>query len=123
MNREKLIQYIKGQYNSSEEHPWIKYPNYTVFRHGNNQKWFALIMDIPESKLGIDKNEIIDVLNVKCDPVLIGSLRHARGFYPAYHMNKTNWITIALDGSVEAEKIKWLLDMSYELTADKKKRK
>lgn len=121
MNKEQLIQFIKEHYNSTEDQPWTKYPSYTVFRHINNKKWFALIMDLTKSKLGIDEDEIIDVVNVKCDPNLIGSLRQEKGFYPAYHMNKTNWITIALDGSVEAEKIKWLLDMSYELTADKKK--
>lgn len=121
VNKEQLIQFIKEHYNSTEDHPWTKYPSYTVFRHINNKKWFALIMDLTKSKLGIDEDEIIDVVNVKCDPNLIGSLRQEKGFYPAYHMNKTNWITIALDGSVEAEKIKWLLDMSYELTADTKK--
>lgn len=123
VNKEQLIQFIKEHYNSTEDHPWTKYPSYTVFRHINNKKWFALIMDLKKSKLGIDGNEIIDVVNVKCDPNLIGSLRQEKGFYPAYHMSKINWITIALDGSVEAEKIKWLLDMSYELTADKKKQK
>lgn len=123
MNKEQLIQFIKEHYNSTEDQPWTKYPSYKVFRHTNNKKWFALIMDLTKSKLGIDEDEIIDVVNVKCDPNLIGSLRQEKGFYPAYHMNKTNWITIALDGSAEAKKIKWLLDMSYELTADKKKQK
>ncbi len=36
--------------------------------------------------------------------------------FPAYHMNKAHWLTIALDGSAEEEKLKFLLDMSYELT-------
>lgn len=31
--------------------------------------------------------------------------------------------TIALDGSADDEKIKWLLDMSFELTALKQKQK
>lgn len=49
-----------------------------------------------------------------CDPLLTGSLVHENGFYPAYHMNKNSWITIALDGKADEEKIKWLLDMSFE---------
>jgi len=114
--------YISEQYNSDEEHPWVKFPEYTVFRHKNNRKWFALIMDIPKSKIGLSGNEKINVLDVKCDPVLIGSLLNEKGFFPAYHMSKSNWITIALDGSVDNEKIKWLIDMSYELTASNKKR-
>ncbi len=123
MNRNQLLQYISDRYSVDEEHPWEKYPEFSVFRHRNNKKWFALIMDIPKSRLGLKENEMIDILNVKCDPIVIGSLRQEKGFYPAYHMNKTNWITIALDGSADDEKIKWLLDMSFELTALKRKQK
>ena len=35
---------------------------------------------------------------------------------PGWHMNKAHWLTVALDGTVEDEKIKFLVDMSYELT-------
>lgn len=34
-------------------------------------------------------------------------------------MSKTNWITVALDGSVSDDKIKMLLDMSFDLTSPK----
>ena len=78
-----------------------------------------MIMDIPKSRLGLGAQDIIDVVNLKCDPLLIGSLRMEQGFYPAYHMNKENWITVALDGSVPGDKIKMLVDMSYELTMKK----
>ncbi len=123
MNREQLIQFISEQYGTDEEHPWAKYPRHTVFRHFNNKKWFALIMDVQKCKLGLTGTEMTDILNVKCDPLLIGSLRQESGIFPAYHMNKTNWITIALDGSTSDEKIKWLLDMSFELTDIKKNKK
>ena len=43
-------------------------------------------------------------------------MREEPGMFPAYHMNKAHWLTIALDGSAEEGKIKFLLDMSYELT-------
>ncbi|MCH5315925.1 MAG: MmcQ/YjbR family DNA-binding protein [Eubacterium sp.] len=117
MNTSQLKQYIAQQYNSDEEYPWIKFPEYCVFRHRNNQKWFALIMDVPKSKIGLEGNEKIDILDVKCDPILIGSLLNEKGFFPAYHMSKSSWITIALDGSVDDEKIFWLIDSSYSLTS------
>ncbi len=120
MHRDRLIEYIAARYDADEEHPWLSYPNYAVFRHRTNQKWFALVMEIPQSKLGVAGDARVDVLNVKCDPFLIGSLRAEKGFYPAYHMSKENWITIALDGSVADERIKWLLDMSFDATSPKK---
>ena len=59
----------------------MKNPNFAVFRHSNNQKWFALILDIPRSRLGLPGDESIDVVNLKCDPLLIGSLRSEPGFF------------------------------------------
>ena len=80
-------------------------------------------MDLPKSKLGLQGVELLDVVNFKCDPLLIGSLREEPGFFPAYHMNKDSWITVALDGSVPDDKIKMLLDMSYQATAPKTRKK
>lgn len=121
MERIELENYILEQYNAQLDHPWIKYPNDEVFRHCSNRKWFALIMDIPKSRLGLPEDEILSVVNFKCDPLLIGSLRKEAGFFPAYHMNKETWITVALDGRVSDEKIKILLDMSFDLTAPHRK--
>ena len=66
---------------------------------------------------------MVTLLNVKCDPILIGSLRQEPGIYPAYHMNKNHWISIALDGTASEELVTMLLDMSYGLTAPKMRRK
>ncbi len=123
MNRDDLEQFINENYNAESDYPWLKYPNYEVFRHSNNRKWFALIMDIPKNKLGLPGTDIIDVVNFKCDPLLIGSLLKEAGFFPAYHMNKESWITVALDKSVNNDTIKMLLDMSYVATALKTHKK
>lgn len=123
MDRKELEQFILDNYNCNTDYPWIKYPSFEVFRHINNKKWFALIMDISKDKLGLKSNEIISVVNFKCDPILIGSLLREKGFFPAYHMSKNSWITVALNNSVDNDKIKMLLDLSYQLTADKIKKK
>lgn len=123
MKRDELEQFILKTYNAESNYPWLKYPNYEVFRHSNNQKWFALVMDVPKNKLGLQGEEPLDVVNFKCEPLLISSLRTEKGFFPAYHMNKENWITVSLDESVADDKIKMLLDMSYKATAAKRDRK
>lgn len=117
MNRADLERFILNNYNAEPEYPWLKYPRYEVFRHKSNQKWFALIMDVPKNKLGLPETDTLDVVNFKCSPLLIGSLRNEQGFFPAYHMSKESWITVALNGSVSDEQIKALLDWSYEATA------
>ena len=123
MDRKELEQFILDNYNCNTDYPWIKYPSFEVFRHINNKKWFALIMDISKDKLGLESNEIISVVNFKCDPILIGSLLREKGFFPAYLMSNNCWITVALNNSVDNDKIKMLLDLSYQLTADKIKKK
>jgi len=80
-------------------------------------------MEVPRDKLGLAGAEKLDIVNFKCDPILIASLRGEPGIFPAYHMNKSSWITAALDGSVSTETIELLLDVSYELTMPKTRRK
>ena len=72
-------------------------------------------MDVPKAKLGLSGEGSIDVVNLKCDPDLIQILRQQEGFFPAYHMNKSHWITVALD-RVDDDTIAGLLAQSYALT-------
>lgn len=114
--RQFLDNHITEAYGSVAEYPWASAPSYGVYRHNHNKKWFAVIMDIPASKLGIEKDEIISIVNLKSDPILIGSLHKDEGIYPAYHMNKSHWISVLLDGTVDDEKLKWLTEVSFSLT-------
>lgn len=119
MTKKDLIQHIADIYSTEAEYPFESSPDTIVFRHHNNKKWFAVIMTISKDKLGLKSTDSIDVVNVKSDPILIGNLMGEKGFYPAYHMNKTHWLTIALDGSSDDEKLKFLLDLSFDLTNKK----
>ena len=121
MNRQKLEQLITEKYGVEPEYPWQSAPLFAVFRHSNNKKWFAVIMTITKDKLGFDSTENIDIVNLKCDPLM--NVTTEKGVFPAYHMSKTHWISVALDGSVQEDKVKWLLDLSYDLTNKKIKKK
>ena len=123
MNREELEAYILNHYSTEPDYPWADTPRAAVFRHAGNRKWFALVMEMPRDKLGLPGTEKLDIVNFKCNPILIASLRGETGIFPAYHMNKSSWITAALDDSVPAETIELLLDVSYELTKPKIRRK
>ena len=70
------------------DYPWNDWN--AVLRHTDNNKWYGVIIEVDRSKLGMDGTGVVDVLNVKCDPTIIGMLRMQPGFYPAYHMNKEN---------------------------------
>lgn len=116
MNFDELKKSICEIYSIEPDYPFKRDRVSTVFRHNSNNKWFALMMKIPKSKLGVNSDDIVDIINLKCDSIMIGSLLNEKGFYPAYHMNKEHWITICLDECVSDEKIISLVDFSYELT-------
>lgn len=120
MTRQELEAYILEHYHAEDDRPWLEYPMHQVFRHPGNRKWFALAMTLTRDKLGLPGEGTIDAVNLKCDPLLVDAMRAELGFFPAYHMNKTHWITAALDGSAEAEKILFVLDRSYEMTRPKR---
>ncbi len=123
MKLKELTEYIFDTYSIEPDHPFKMDDVTSVFRHAGSRKWFALTMNIPCRTLGIHREGNVDILNIKCDPLVIGSLRGRPGFCPAYHMNKDKWITILLDGSAPREDIVFLLAMSYDLTNSNIKRK
>ena len=73
------------------------------------------IMNVERSKLGLDGDDTVEIIDVKCDPEMTGMIIQTYGFLPGYHMNKQHWITILLDGIVGESKILDFLDMSYDL--------
>lgn len=99
--RQSVIEYIREKYGAEIEYLWMRYPSYGIFRHADNQKWYALMMDVSRSKLGLPSDNTVDILNVKLgDALLCDFLVQREGFLPGYHISRGNWISILLDGTV-----------------------
>lgn len=119
MKRNDLIKYVQQEYICDIDYPWEKYPDYVVIRRRDNQKWFAGIFAIKGYQVGLDTNETIDVVNLKCEPDLIPTLIRESEIYHAYHMNKQHWISVDFERYEDIEKLKMLVDMSYRLVEKK----
>jgi len=119
VNREEFLEYAEDRFGEMREFPFEDDNVTAVLRHSGNRKWFAIVMTVHCSRLGIDGDRNVDIVNLKCAPEVADSFRHERGVYPAYHMNKRHWISVLLDGSVEDEKLAFLLGVSHELTCTK----
>ena len=118
---QKLLKAISEKYQASLEHLWREHPSYTVVRDPISRKWFALFMRVRLANLGITGAEAeaqVPVANFKADPDFISMAAQAEGFYPAYHMNKTHWLTVRLDGPVSEEQVLDLADRSWQLICD-----
>ena len=121
--REKIFKYVKDQYKTEPDYPFSTFPDYPVLRHGDNGKWLALIMNVPREKLGLKGEERVDIVNVKLgDPVLVNMLVQRPGYFYGYHISRSNWISILLDGTVPFDEICQWIDESYAVTASKQKK-
>jgi predicted DNA-binding protein (MmcQ/YjbR family) len=120
--REKIIGFIKKEYSVSPEYLFEGDFDTAVFRHNDTKKWFGIIMKVKRSTLGIEDEGTVDVMNVKCDPLLVDILVQRAGFLRAYHMNKRLWVSILTDSDTDFDEICGLIEQSFQLT-DKKPRK
>ncbi len=121
--RDEVLRLASEQYGTEPEYLWANTPDAAVLRHVDNKKWYALIMRVERDRLGLPGEGAVDILNVKADQELAGSLRMNEGILPAYHMNKTQWLTLLLDGTVDMALIAELLDISFVLTGRRAKKR
>ena len=138
-SRNKLLSLASGEYLAIFDHDDISLPtrlekqvdfldkNPMVGVVSSNTEWFPghHKTNHPSDNLEIKKHlmfaDVVDILNVKCDPGLYSLLDKRDGILRGYHMGGT-WVSILLDGSVERNQIYALLDNSYKLVATKYKK-
>lgn len=111
--RDSLISYFIEKYNTEPEYLWERTPNGCIFR--TNKKWYGIIMNVPYKSLGIDKDGVVDIINLKNSPDKITKLIDNENYLKAYHMNKKYWITILINNSLNLEEVKKLIDESYDI--------
>jgi len=100
MDREQLFAYCLSKPGSEETYPFDM--TTAVFKVMN--KMFALI--------GTGELSI----NLKCEPSHAEALRSLiPAVRPGYHMNKTHWNTVIIDGSIPDDQIVDMIDHSYDL--------
>ena len=109
-------------YSTAPDYPFEDDFETAVLRHTDNRKWFAIVMQVSRRKLGLDTDEIVDVVNLKLPTEMFGSFGAADGVYPAYHMNKLHWISVLLPDAPN-DVVQFLLNASFEATKSKIKQR
>lgn len=119
--KNEILKYVKKKYKAEPEYLWRRFPNYVIFRHSDNRKWFALIMDVEKEKLGLVEKTKVYILNVKIDDTEFrNALIGREGYFKGYHISRGSWVTVLLDGTVNLKEICDLIDISFLSTASKK---
>lgn len=80
--------------------------------------WDAILYKVGGKMFALIGNDALGqpVISVKLDPDFSFELReHYPDITPGYHLNKTHWSSLNLNGNVPAEVLKQMLDQSYQL--------
>ena len=113
----RIMTQVQEKYGNQLEYLWKKSPDTAVLRHEESQKWYAVLMKISWDKLDKGKEGLVEAVNLKHDCVT--ALLTQRGIYPAFHMNKRYWISVALDDNLSDEEVLELIETSWKLTFKK----
>lgn len=114
-----LIEYVRERYGDELEFLWKKIPSGAIWRRKDNGKWYAVIMTVSAEKLGLDDGGEKIALDFRINPETDSEVPDGRRYFKGYHMNKRNWMTVRLDGSVPLDEIKDWIDKSYILVGKK----
>ena len=110
-----VMTHVEQTYGDQLEFLWKKFPKNAVWRRADTHKWYAALLTVQRQKLGLDGTEEVTVLDMRAQPEIVEQLVDNVTYFPGYHMNKRNWITIILDGSVPMPTIVDRLETSYRL--------
>ncbi|EGP68844.1 MULTISPECIES: MmcQ/YjbR family DNA-binding protein [Streptococcus] len=113
----RIMAQIQEKYGNQLEYLWEKSPDTAVLRHEGNKKWYAVLMRIPWDKLEKGREGLVEAVNLKHDQVV--DLLSQKGIYPAFHMNKRYWISVAFDDTLSDEMVLELIEKSWNLTSKK----
>ena len=113
----RIMDQVQEKYGNQLGYLWEKSPDTAVLRHEGNQKWYAVLMRIPWDKLDKGREGLVEAVNLKHDKV--ADLLSQKGIYPAFHMNKRYWLSLALDDSLQDEEVIELIEKSWNLTVKK----
>ena len=122
MTKKQFLEYCRNTYGTLPDYPFEDLYETAVLRHADNRKWYAIVMRVSRRKFGFESEEVIDVVNLKLPTEMFGSFGAVDGVYPAYHMNKLHWISVLLPDAPD-DIIQFLVNVSFEATRDKWKRK
>ncbi len=124
ISREQIFEFGRALPGTGIDTPFDEDFETTVMRHSLTGKWYALVFKAPCRKLGMDRDGVTDIINLKCDPFMsYGLMESYDAIVPAYHMNKYHWISVILERDIPQDVLEMLIRQSYDLTKAKPRRK
>jgi len=99
IKREEVFKHIKEKYNVNPEYLWETTPDAAVFRHSQNRKWFALVINVNGE----------EYLNLKTEPNYSDLLRNTKVREEILRLKQNRLNREMLD---ESDVFQWYLDIA-----------
>ena len=112
----EVIEHVHNTYGDELEFLWKKSKS-AGWRRKDNNKWYGVMLSITKRQLGLDGDDLIEIIDLRIQPEELESLADHQYYFPGYHMNKKHWLTIILDDSIDLDEIKQRIAVSYQLAA------
>ena len=110
-----LIEFVRKTYGDELEFLWTKFPDNAVWRRKDNKKWYGAILTVQRNKLGLNSDEVVEIIDLRLQPELMDKQLAKENYYPGWHMNKKSWYTMILDGSISDKELCQRVLESYKL--------
>ncbi len=110
----QIITYVRETFGDELEFLWKKSDS-AIWRRKDNEKWYGVLLKVSKRKLGIESDEMAEIIDLRVKTDELEKLIGSKKYYPGYHMNKKHWCTIILDGSVPYDEICQRIQDSYLL--------
>lgn len=111
----QIIAHVREKYGDELEFLWKKFPDNAIWRRKDTSKWYGALLTVSARKLGLDSDEMIEIIDLRMKPEDIVGIVDNKKYFPGYHMNKKHWITICLDESADMSEICDRIAASYQL--------
>ena len=113
MTKQQLLSLCLSLPGSYEDYPFHD-DNWAVIRHKRNKKSFAYVYE---------RNGQL-CINLKCPPMEADFYRSVYpSVTPGFHMNHQHWNTVAPPDSIPLAELQTMLQISFQLTAPKIKKR
>lgn len=110
-----IIAFVKETYGDDLEFLWAKSPDNAIWRRKDNKKWYGAILTVAGKKIGLESDDIVEIIDLRMDPAEAETILARKHYYPGWHMNKKSWYTLVLDGGIPDEELKERLKEGYTL--------
>lgn len=110
----RIASWIEQEFHDVPDNPF-HHDEGMVFRIPESRKWYGLVMSVPYCKVNKHsrKEEPVEIFNLKAKGEDIPRLLKMKGIYRAYHMNKSGWLSVLMNDTVDDEAVKELVRISH----------